>query len=304
MFGTRDEFIYEQCADCDSLQIAKIPGRETLARYYPPDYYSFNTSSEIGKPDPKANRKKRFLDYLMRSRDLSALGIGGPLGYVIQRLRPAPNFLRNLAAVEIQLSHRILDVGCGTKAELLDQLVHIGFVNVLGIDPFIAADTATPHGAKIQKKDIHQVTGEFDLVMFHHSFEHLPDPRETLLEVRKLLQIGGHCLIRIPTPSSEAYEIYGANWVQLDSPRHLVLASRDGMKTLATDCGFSLERVLDDSWNFQFTGSELYLRDIPLLDQHAAEAFNAQAIQAYDKRSEALNATHRGDQAAFVLAAV
>ena len=35
MFGTRGEFVYDECADCGSLQIASIPDDATIAAAYP-----------------------------------------------------------------------------------------------------------------------------------------------------------------------------------------------------------------------------------------------------------------------------
>lgn len=55
--------------------------------------------------------------------------------------------------------------------------------------------------------------------MFHHSFEHIADPFETLCSVRRLLS-SGTCLIRIPIVDSWAWENYGVNWIQIDAPRH------------------------------------------------------------------------------------
>ena len=66
--------------------------------------------------------------------------------------------------------------------------------------------------------------------MFHHSFEHLPDPIETLERVYRLMPSGGNCLIRIPLVSSEAWKKYGPHWVQLDAPRHFFLYSIESLK--------------------------------------------------------------------------
>jgi hypothetical protein len=58
-------------------------------------------------------------------------------------------------------------VGCGGGA-LLDGLAQVGFNNLCGADPFIAADGETPRGVPLMKRYLSEVTGEFDLIMFNH----------------------------------------------------------------------------------------------------------------------------------------
>jgi SAM-dependent methyltransferase len=198
-----------------------------------------------------------------------------------------------------------LDVGCGQGA-LLDRLAGIGFTNVLGVDPFVEKSFTTDWGAKVIKQSIEEVTGEFDVIMFHHSLEHVPDPAATLRHANSILATDGICYIRVPTPSSEAFEIYGADWVQLDAPRHLGVPSRDGMAQIAGRCGFRVAEVIDDSRGFGFWGSELYRKGIHLNPGGRGEAnpldhFASTQLGEWEERAARLNEIGRGDQAAFIL---
>jgi hypothetical protein len=92
--------------------------------------------------------------------------------------------------------------------------------------------------------------------------------------------------------------------VALDAPRHLVLISREGMQILAQRCGFIVQQTVDDSTRFQFTASELYLKNIPLTEQNPEAVFSQNAIKEFDQRAVKLNSLHRGDAAAFILKAV
>ncbi|WP_131806489.1 class I SAM-dependent methyltransferase, partial [Mycobacteroides abscessus] len=152
---------------------------------------------------------------------------------------------------------RILDVGCGSGA-LLDRLARVGFSSLLGADPFIAADGQSREGIPLLRRYLGEVTGEFDLVMFNHSLEHMPDPVSTLQIAARKLATGGMCLARVPTTSSEAWSVYGADWVQADAPRHMVIPSRRGMALAAERAGLRVLRAFDDSTFGQFTGSEAY----------------------------------------------
>jgi hypothetical protein len=77
------------------------------------------------------------------------------------------------------------------------------------------------------------------------------------------------------------------------------------MRLLGERCGLTLESVVDDSVAFQFWGSELYLRDLPLTQGEEyvkpEQFFEPSEIVAFENEAKALNAKHRGDQAIFFL---
>ncbi len=108
-----------------------------------------------------------------------------------------------LAQLEIEACRsEFSDVGCGT-GELLDRLSRIGFNNLLGADPFIAADGESAEGVPLMKRDLNAVDGTFDLLMFSHSLEHVPDPVATLKVAYEKLAVGGMCLARVPATSRQ-----------------------------------------------------------------------------------------------------
>ncbi len=194
---------------------------------------------------------------------------------------------------------RILDVGCGTGATLR-RLVDQGFTHVFGVDPFIDETVLHRGSTLVLKGTLDDVDGEWDLIMFHHSLEHIEDQRRTIAHVARLLAPEGCCLIRVPVVSSYAWEEYQDRWVQLDAPRHLILHSVRSMTHLAQSAGLRVDAVVHDSNMFQFEGSELYRLDRPLSDLRPASFTRAQRRE-FAKRARRLNAEGRGDQAAFYL---
>ena len=88
--------------------------------------------------------------------------------------------------------------------------------------------------------------------------------------------------------------------MQLDPPRHLYLHSVKSMEVLAGKHGFKLEGVHFDSTEFQFTGSERYLKNIPLLEGEDSELFTEKAIRDYKRKADKLNKCGKGDQACFI----
>ena len=231
------------------------------------------------------------------------MGFGNALGLGLNAIKPGSSLINILKIAGVLPRHRILDVGCGAGT-LLDQLADLGFTRVMGADPFIASDIRTRRGVTIKKLPLSAIADKFDVIMFHHSLEHVPLPEQELRSARNRLNVGGRCIIRIPTPSSEAWAVYRTDWVQLDAPRHLTLISRSGMKVLAANCGFALTSIIDDSSDFGLICSEAYRRNIPLVDVNRSSLFSPDQVAAYSARAQQLNAEGRGDQAAFLLQAV
>ena len=295
MLGLGDQHDYIECSACGCLQIKKVP--ENLPSYYPDDdYYSYN----------KIQTPTGFKRFLVTKRDLYAATGKGFIGKIIHHFLPHSK-IHTLQMTGITPTSRILDIGCGT-GHLLHSLQETGFKNLLGIDPFNAEDIHYENSLKIEKKSIHKMQqGEWDLMMFHHSFEHIFDQQTTLEKVFSLLKPNGICLIRVPTVSSWAWQYYGVHWAQLDAPRHLFLHSVKSMRLLAEKVGLQMENVVYDSFAFQFWGSEQYIKGIALSDKTSyavnpdQSLFSKEDIAAFEKRSMQLNKENQGDQAAFYL---
>ena len=294
MYGLRDEFSYFQCEKCQCLQIAEFPA--DMSPYYQQDYYSLSQS-------PETLYSNIFEIWARRNRDRYAVLKQGSFGRLINMLHPAESDMACLSHANLNLNSRIVDVGCGTGF-LLYFLKEAGFENVLGVEPHIEKDMNYSNGLTIRKAYIQDVNEEQDLFMFHHSFEHLPNPIETLEIVYRLLPSGGTCMIRIPLVSSEAWEKYRTDWVQLDAPRHYFLYSLDSLKILAEQTNFKIKEIIYDSDEFQFWGCQQYLKGIPLRSDNsygrnpAKSIFSQEEIITFKEKARELNSSSRGDQAA------
>jgi SAM-dependent methyltransferase len=298
MYGLRDEFDYFQCAKCQCLQIAEFPA--DMSPYYPQDYFSLSQSPEKLYSNP-------LVTWVRRKRDGSSILNEGILGRLIRAFYPECLDMASLSHLRLTRKKRIVDVGCGTGF-LLYYLKEAGFENVLGVEPHIAADIKYPNGLTIKKSWVHELNEEQDIIMFHHSFEHLPSPIETLDAVYRLLSSDGMCMIRIPLVSSEVWEKYGIHWMQLDAPRHFFLYSTESLKVLAEKTGFKIKDIVYDSNESQFWGSQQYLQDIPLLAENSyarnpeKSIFSKEEIKSFKAMARELNSSSRGDQAAVYLA--
>ncbi|MGZ8559559.1 MAG: class I SAM-dependent methyltransferase [Chitinophagaceae bacterium] len=291
MFGLKDEFDYLECNECGCLQIISIP--QDLIKYYPPNYYSYQTLVETDiiqtglSKTAKRIFKKKFLNGYLQGNAVS-----GKLMSKFQQYYPW--IKRNT----ISNTSRILDIGCGT-GELLLKMYNDGFLNLTGVDPYIIEDIQYKCGVNILKKQLEDIHDKYDFIMLHHSFEHMDEPLDVLKKIYSLMDKGGMVIIRIPVSKGHAWRKYGVNWVQLDAPRHFFLHTTQSMQILSNNSGFILDDIVYDSYDLQFIGSEMYLRGIPLIDDH--DFFSAEQISDYKEEAGRLNRINDGDAACFYL---
>ena len=286
MFGTREIFDYNECADCRSLQIHCVLDPETLARHYPNNYYS-----RLSAPPGPTGRGPRYRirHQLMTWRMSHTLGFPSIPGAIVNAVHPNSYHFTDLKDTKIRLVDRVLDVGCGSAANLLNRMARFGFTKLTGSDPFVERDSISAEGVPVFKRALSELSESFDFIMFHHSLEHVPFPAEMLSAARAHLNPGGRCYVRIPTPSCEAFEKYGTDWAQLDAPRHMTLISRSGMDALANKSGFAVEWARDDSGIYQFYASELCLRDIPLCSiTDLTNYFSRAELSSFERQAKRL----------------
>jgi 2-polyprenyl-3-methyl-5-hydroxy-6-metoxy-1,4-benzoquinol methylase len=103
----------------------------------------------------------------------------------------------------VQTDSRILEVGSGSGSLLL-AFAELGFSHLLGVDQYIERSVTYPSGVTILKQSLEGIRGNFDLIMLHHVFEHMPDSRTVLQTLTNLLTPEGCILIRTPVSDSFA----------------------------------------------------------------------------------------------------
>jgi len=294
MYGLREKFNYFQCVSCGCLQIVDFP--DDMSKYYPSDYYSFNAYDGKKFRGLKGAVKLKQYEYAVLGSELYQNTLGRILG---------KKEFKIFDSLGVNRATRILDVGCGNGRNFLYPLSKIGFKNLIGCDPFLQETIQYSSNLTIYNVSIFEIEGTFDIITYHHAFEHVPSPLQDLEKVSGLLAKNGVCILRIPTVSSFAWEKYKTDWVQLDAPRHFFLHSKESIEVLAEKSGLKLFKVEYDSTYFQFTGSEKYLMDVPLSNPKPKGLIKYISKKIsnikYNRLARKLNSEERGDQAAFYL---
>jgi len=222
-----------QCAGCGLRRLEPRPTMAVIGKYYGGGYNAF-----IGRTRGAA--KQARWDFLRDS------GAGAPgRGAGARLLRP---FTRPFAdwAFDITIPldggkpPRVIEIGCG-YGDLLMYLKSRGCeVQGVDMDPGAAA-VGAQHGVPIHVghvTDLKLPAGSFDRAVMCHSLEHVPDPREQLAELARLLRPGGVLHIAVPNGKSAGLRLEGRAWLHLSHPLHLWFFDSLTLKRLAGECGF------------------------------------------------------------------
>jgi SAM-dependent methyltransferase len=289
--GWREIHTYRYCKECGFLELVNIP--ENMARYYENNYYT------ASKPHIQVSGIRAVFWSIRAQLYTTFL-------HPIWHAFAYNTILDWKHKLNISFQDDILDYGCG-NGDILHEFHKHGFTNLHGLDPFlpeIKSNLAFPlHRGWISDFNFDR---KFNLIMMHHSFEHMANQEMILNTLKTLLKENGQLFIRMPLVN-EAFKKYREHWVQIDAPRHLGIHSRISFEKLAEKCGFRIKSCFFDSTSFQFTGSEQNKADIAFFEPNSLKTsleksiFSKDDIKGYEELANHYNREEKGDQAAFIL---
>ncbi len=154
----------------------------------------------------------------------------------------------------------ILDVGCAAGWFMQEALA--ADMSAVGVDPNIdIAKNAISNGLNIRNgyfPDCIKHSEKFDVISFNDVFEHLPDPRETLSNVKHHLNKNGVLLLNLPNTDGIFYrfssilckigsiKMFERMWQKNYESPHLFYFNRKNLRALVENSGFYIveERTL------------------------------------------------------------
>jgi 2-polyprenyl-3-methyl-5-hydroxy-6-metoxy-1,4-benzoquinol methylase len=210
-------FTVQQCQSCKLVSLNPRPGAGELMTFYPDTYVAYTRPLQ---DEVNAIAKK-------------------DRGYgLYKRIKFIEKYIQG---------GRILDVGCATGSflEACGQYwqKQPSQWQLYGIEP-------NEHAAQIAQKasraDIqigmleaaHYPDHFFDVVTLWDVLEHVYEPRDTLVEIRRILKPQGVLVFSLPNLDSWDAAIFGKYWVGYDVPRHMHVFSQKTLNMLLSQAHF------------------------------------------------------------------
>lgn len=257
LFGTPGNWTLKQCpsSECGLVWLDPMPIREEISKAYK-NYY---THHEAGAGAPKKSKStfKQFMQafrltqangyYALKYRVKNQTSLLGKLAGLLIYLQPAVKAKYDFKAMYLQTrpGARLLEIGCGSGDQLAF-LQGLGWqVEGLDVDP-VAAGVASARGLKVHVGSLEEQcfpARQFDAIVSSHVIEHVHDPVGLLRECSRILSPGGRLVIITPNTTSWFHKWFGANWLALDSPRHLHLFNSISLRRAAEHSGLSVRVI-------------------------------------------------------------
>lgn len=187
-----ESFNIVRCRRCGLIYVNPRPTPEKIADYYSEDYPPFRTTrSPI----------VRYIKKMMIHREARKL--------------------KGLKREKVG----VLEIGCG-RGEVLADLRGVGKWELKGVElsPYASQIAREKFGLDVITGTIFDATfppESFDVVLMKHVLEHVPNPRETLSEIHRILRDNGKLLLWTPNIKSLEAQVWGRHWHGLEIPRHL-----------------------------------------------------------------------------------
>jgi SAM-dependent methyltransferase len=232
-YGVGGVFRVVRCRACRLLRTNPRPTAATIAGCYPAESYE---------------------PFLATARTPRGRGLGARL----RRLLPDGD----MAIVPRVAPGRVLEVGCASGA-FLAKLRDRGW-DPCGIEPSpFAAERALASGLDVYAglaEDAPIFGRPFDLVVARHSLEHLREPLSVLRALRRQTRAGGWLACTVPDAGAFLLGRFGADWYDLDLPRHLFHYEPATLTHLLERSGWRVARVRGQATMNSLLGSRVLRR--------------------------------------------
>jgi 2-polyprenyl-3-methyl-5-hydroxy-6-metoxy-1,4-benzoquinol methylase len=213
--STDKEYLYYHCHQCRCIYIDPVPIEE-LRTIYPSNYYSFTNHKKNWAFRIKEYLDRRLFRKVLRrlKQDrLNVLDVGGGTGWLLNQVKKMDPRTSITQVVDI-------DPGASEEAKQNGHLYFEGRIE----------EFSTPH--------------KFHLVLMLNLIEHVSNPEQVLQGIEKILAPGGIILIKTPnTRSWDAKLFRNSYWGGLHCPRHWVIFSEKGLRTLLKQTNLAIESL-------------------------------------------------------------
>ena len=253
VFGIPGTFRVVKCRECGTLFINPQPEGESLAAYYPKPYYETHQSHYLEYSWLRKKVLEEYFGYGDHTNSSGALRL-------LRKMVFFPFKIRYRFSIPFAERGRLLDIGCGNGTELY-RLKAMGW-ETYGVEiDEEAVMSARSKGMEVFMGNLLAANYPdqfFHVVRMSFVLEHLPNPREVLQEIKRILSPGGRIYISVQNARSLHYWLFGGRWFSLDVPRHLFSFTPKTLGQLLSSLGLKIKTIRFDSGTRTFTASLQY----------------------------------------------
>lgn len=241
VFSSPGKWDYYQCSNnnCKTVSIRPLLKEEEIKGFYE-TYYTHVS------PQRSLSVFKKI--YLLFKYSYIEMKFGYPLKsvpflwlflFLFPIKRAALDY--EVVSVKYRKNGKILDIGCG-DGHSVSFFKSLGW-EAYGIDFDPHCESMGQHlNVPIRCAEIGQhVYGKsfFDAITMIHLIEHIRDPLSLLVECKKALACNGKIYLLTPNIEGFGHELFKHHWRGLEPPRHLNIFSKQSIRTLLKEAGFT-----------------------------------------------------------------
>lgn len=213
-YNIKGEYEVWECKNCELHFINPMLTEEYLTSLYPTNYYAYQD----------VKKKSSIKSWIVKA-----------IGFKIKTKDPSFNRVG-----------KILDVGCGS-GWILNEYKQKGW-ETYGVE--VSKDAAElgnkEFNVNIFNGDLHKANFEnnyFDFIRSNHSFEHIVNGREVLIEINRILKDDGKLHIGVPNINSFCGKLFKKYWWYLGAPVHTFNYTVKSLTMLLEQTGFNVQKV-------------------------------------------------------------
>lgn len=253
IFGIPGRFKIVQCKECGLNFINPQPEPEDLKEYYPKEYYTPKPSHYREYSWMRRKVLETFYGYRYHSNSPNIM----PL---LKKMVLFPFRVRYRHSIPFVKGGKLLDIGCANGTALY-RLKLMGW-EVYGVEiDGEASERARSKGLSVFTGDLLEANYPdhfFHVVRMDMVFEHLPNPKEVLFEINRILMPKGRIYISVPNARSLNYLLFRKWWFSLEVPRHLFSYTPKTIQMLLSPLGLKIKTLWFDSGTKPFLMSLQY----------------------------------------------
>jgi ubiquinone/menaquinone biosynthesis C-methylase UbiE len=173
-----------------------------------------------------------------------------------EEIRTSYSIQASLVAKHVAKSEKILEIG-GGEGIFLNKLMDLGY-DVEMVEPSLtAADRARKRGIKVHNGYFHETkfNAQFGLITMAHVLEHIADPKNVMVQLRKLLQPNGFLLLTQTNYKGFMPKLLKEHWYAWVPDEHFSHFTVAGLKYLAQQTGYDL---VDYKYSRLYHGKSIY----------------------------------------------